>query len=133
MIGPLAWALLAPRFVTYILALFVLVSSLGFACPDVYGLSSLSHVSSPMGKVMDPDPCRDLDKNASHSVCYGALYDRLLYRATEFSFPGGHGGQDAAIQTPNVSNTLLFSCPPTTSFQRAPKLALTLLYHALRI
>ena len=121
------------RFVIYLLALVVVVSSVGFACPDVYAVSLLSHASFLTEKAMDRDPCRDMDNNASQSTCYRALHDRLYFSGTEFSFPGGHGDWVAADETPLASEFLFFSNLSTTPYQPPPKLALTLLYHVIRI
>jgi hypothetical protein len=55
------------RFATYTSAFVFLLSSVAFACPDFYNFSSLIRPSSLKAKVMDHNPCRDMDDNTSQS------------------------------------------------------------------
>ena len=140
----LAWGLLrfigrdirkymGKRFVTYTLALFVLVSSVAFACPDIYNLSSLSHSSSLKGRVMDRNPCRDMDNKAPRSVCYQVLHARLLYSLPAFSFRNVYSAGNVSAETLSTSDILLVSADLAASFESYSKPTVILLYHVLRI
>jgi len=120
------------RGVTYVLVFFFSVSSLLFACPEVFSLSAYQH-SAVGGSMPDADPCREMDHQAPHSICYSMLHDRLSFSATEFSPPRDPGAPRLAVDvlasTEPISLTR-FSPSPSES---PPKLALTILLHVLRI
>ncbi len=141
---PLAWALLpssirdirkymGKRFAAYTSAFVLLLSSVAFACPDVYNFASLIRPSSLMGRVMDHNPCRDMDDNAPQSPCYRALHDRLFPPAT-ISGPLGDLGAPLAAFDDSVLNGPIFSAQlPAWRSKSSPKLPLTVLFPVLRI
>jgi len=120
------------RLLTYIEIFFVSVSSLMFACPEVYSLSenyrTFSDVSLP-----EADPCHDADHQPPHSVCYRALHDRLFSPAT-ISGPLGDPGATLAAADNSVRGVpIFFAQLPAWRSKSPPKLALTVLFPVLRI
>jgi hypothetical protein len=121
------------RFAIYTSAFVFLLSSVAFACPDVYNFPSLIRSSSQMGGVMDHNPCRDMDDNAPQSPCYRALHDRLFSPAT-ISGPLGDPGATLAAADNSVRGVpIFFAQLPAWRSKSPPKLALTVLFPVLRI
>jgi hypothetical protein len=121
------------RFAIYTSAFVFLLSSVAFACPDFYNFSSLIRPSSLMGRVMDHNPCRDMDDNAPQSPCYRALHDRLFSPAT-ISGPLGGQGAPLAVAVDSALSSPIFSAQlPALRSKSPPKLALTVLFSVLRI
>jgi len=121
------------RLAIYTSAFVFLLSSVAFACPDVYNFPSLIRSSSQMGGVMDHNPCRDMDDNAPQSPCYRALHDRLFSPAT-ISGPLGDPGATLAAADNSVRGVpIFFAQLPAWRSKSPPKLALTVLFPVLRI
>jgi len=120
------------RLLTYMAMFFVSVSSLMFACPDVYSLSenyrTLSDVSMPEAK-----PCHDGDHQPAHSVCYRALHDRFFAPATISGPLGGQRALLVAFAESVLSGSIVSPRHPVWRSKSPPKLALTVLFSILRI
>jgi len=121
------------RLAIYTSAFVFLLSSMAFACPDVYSFPSLIHPSSQMGRVMDHDPCRDMDGNAPQSPCYRALHDRLFSPATISRPLGDLGAMLAAADNSVLGVPIFFAQLPAWRSKSPPKLVLTVLFPVLRI
>ena len=121
------------RIATYTLAFLFLVSSVAYACPGVYRLPSHDHHSSVNKVAPEHDPCGDTNNDASHSGCHQALHHRRLNPATEFSFAGGQENFVLADEIFLAPESLSFSYLSTIPYQPPPEIALTLLYHVIRI
>ena len=120
------------RLFTYIAIFFFSVSSLMFACPEVYSLSQNHHTAAD-GLMPNVDPCHDADQQPPHSVCYRVLHDRFFAPAT---LSGPLGGQRAllAASVDSVLSVPFFSTQlPAWRSKSPPKLALTVLFPVLRI
>jgi hypothetical protein len=141
---PLAWALLSSsirdmrtymgrRFATYTSVFVFLLLSVAFACPNFYNFSSLIRPSSLKGKVMDHNPCRQMDDNAPQSPCYRALHDRLFPPATISGPLGDPGRSLAAVADSVLSSPVLPTQLPAWRSKSSPKLPLTVLFPVLRI
>jgi hypothetical protein len=117
---------------TYLLAFFFSASSLMFACPDVYSLPSY-YVSPAKELAVDSDPCRDMDRQPSHAVCYSVLHDRLVFPASQFPSVNGQATLLLAMASPPWANVHWFSISSATIGDSPPKFGLTVLYHVIRI
>lgn len=123
----------ARRIATYTLAFLFLVSSVAYACPDIYRLATHRHHSSFDEVAPEQYPCGDSDNSASHSAWYQALRDRLLTPLTELSSPVRYRVRSIADEAPVVTETFFFAYLSTSPYQPPPKVSLTLRYNVLRI
>jgi hypothetical protein len=124
--------LMGKRLLTYIAVLFFSVSSLMFACPEVYSLSKNQHTVSN-GLMPNAEPCHETDHQPPHSVCYRVLHDRLFSPATISGPLGGQGSLLAAF-VDSVLSVPVFSAQLSAWRSKSPpKLALTVLFPVLRI
>ena len=116
----------------YIVIFFVSVSSLMFACPEVYSLSE-NHYAAADGSMPAADPCHDADHQPPHSLCYRALHDRFFSPATISGPLGGHGASLAGFDDWVLVGPVFSAQLPAWRSKSPPKLALTVLFSVLRI
>ena len=121
------------RFATSIIVLVFLLSSAAFACPNVYSFPTVTHHSSPDGKMPDRDLCGNTDKKASPSTCYRALHHRVFQLATISGPPGGQGAPFVAVEDSVLSGPVFSAQLPAWRSKSSPKLPLTVLFPVLRI
>jgi hypothetical protein len=111
---------------------FVGVSSLMFACPEVYS-SAQNHHNAADGLMPNADPCHDGDHQPAHSVCYRALHDRFFAPATLSGPLGGQRALLAAFVDSVLSGPIFSAQLPAWRSKSPPKLELTVLFSVLRI
>ena len=120
------------RLITCTLGFFFLFSSLGYACPELNSLSKLQHDSSLNEMASDENPCQDSDHDAN-PLCQYILHDRFWYKSPNLSL-------DKVVSrvvfylteiTNDFEATAVFRTAAASEFHS--KLALTFLYHVLRV
>jgi len=120
------------RLITYTLGFFFLFSSLGYACPELNSFSKLQHDSSFDEMAPDENPCQDSDHDAN-PLCQYILHDRIWYKSPNLSL-------DKVVSrvvfyrteiTNDSDATAVFRTVTASEFHS--KLALTFLYHVLRV
>ena len=120
------------RFAVYLLAAFVLVSSWGFACPDVHMFSGLKQHAGLADKTSDEDCCGDTDQQQSNPDCYRAFNDRVLY-PPELSSYDLQVPQALAVESPVLSRVAFSSGLSAGLIPAPPKPTPSLLSEVLRI
>ena len=120
------------QLVTYILGFFFLFSSLGYACPELTNLSKQQHDSSFDKMASDGDPCHDSDHDAN-PLCQYILHDRVSYQSVKFSLDKvvSHGLFYLIERKNDFAAPAVFRTATASEFHS--KLALTFLYHVLRV
>lgn len=124
--------LMGKRLLPYIAIFFVIVSTLMFACPEVYSSAQNHHTASD-GLTQNVDPCHDAGHQPAHSVCYRALHDRFFSSATISGPLGAQGAPLTALDGSVLSDPIFSAQLPAWRSKSPPKVALTVLFPVLRI
>lgn len=122
---------MAKRCATYVLAGFVVISTLGFACPHVYGVPMHTHESPQENGMAGTEPHHENDHHKPPTSCYRVLHDRVFSPPTQFVSLVTLVALPAVSITPMAPDAILQSL--VDLFHSPPNLALSILSHVLRI
>ena len=120
------------RLITFTLGFFFIFSSLAYACPDLTTLSKHQHDSSFNTMASDGDPCHDSDHDAN-PLCQYILHDRISYQSVKFSLDKVVSRGLFYLIECKSDFDVIAVFRSTTASEFHSKLALTFLYHVLRV